>query len=70
MMSKSLAIDLKPKNIIVGLLHPGYVATDMTSNKGTIGTEESVSKMIRVIEGMDLEASGGFFHYEGSRLPW
>ena len=32
---KSLAIDLKPKEIAIGILHPGYVRTEMTGGSGT-----------------------------------
>jgi NAD(P)-dependent dehydrogenase (short-subunit alcohol dehydrogenase family) len=34
--AKSLAIDLKPRSIAVGLFHPGYVQTDMTSGRGDL----------------------------------
>ena len=37
---KSLSIDLKPKGIAVGILHPGYVRTDMTGHNGLMDADE------------------------------
>lgn len=34
MAGKSLAIDLKPRQIAVAILHPGMVSTDMTNHSG------------------------------------
>ena len=31
MAGKTLSVDLKKKGIAVGILHPGFVATDMTA---------------------------------------
>lgn len=67
---KSLAIDLNPKGIAVGLLHPGYVKTDMTGHSGYIDTKESVEGMRKVIEHLNLENSGSFWHTNGEELPW
>lgn len=66
----SLAHDLKSRQIAVALLHPGYVATDMTRFKGTILPQESVAGMLRVIEGLNLENSGSFWDYQGKVVPW
>ena len=32
--------------------------------------EESVSGMRRVLDGLTMKESGGFFHFDGERLPW
>ncbi len=67
---KSLAIDLKPENIAVAILHPGYVQTDMTNNSGDIGPEEAAKGLYKVMEKTDLENTGTFWHSNGSKLPW
>lgn len=66
----SLAHDLKSAGISVALLHPGYVATEMTSFRGSIEPEESVRGLWAVMERLGLDNSGGFWNYRGERLPW
>ena len=65
----NLKHDLEPRGIAIALLHPGYVATDMTSGQG-ISPEESVRGLISRIDDLTLETSGGFWHAEGYELPW
>lgn len=67
--AKSLSIDLKPKGIWVGVIHPGHVATDMG---GTIGipVSESVQGIIERIQQCDASNTGQFFHANGQELPW
>ena len=66
----SLALDLKARGIAVALLHPGYVATDMTDNKGSIQPSESVAGLMKVMQKLHLENSGKFWNYRGEVLPW
>ena len=68
--SKSLAIDLKPKGIIVGICHPGWVQTEMTGHTGHLTAPESASALMDRISEFTLEMSGTFMHSNGERLPW
>ncbi len=65
----NLMHDLRPLGIAVGLLHPGLVATDMTSGQG-ISPAESASGLIQCIDDLSMENTGGFWHAEGYELPW
>eukprot|EP00698_Gefionella_okellyi_P004661 TRINITY_DN14267_c0_g1_i1.p1 TRINITY_DN14267_c0_g1~~TRINITY_DN14267_c0_g1_i1.p1 ORF type:complete len:236 (+),score=44.97 TRINITY_DN14267_c0_g1_i1:41-709(+) len=66
----SLARDLKPRGIAVALLHPGMVATRMTSGKGITSTESATGLLTRVDE-LTVETSGCFRHgVTGETLPW
>ncbi len=65
----NLAHDLKPRGIAVALLHPGFVATDMTGRKG-IDPRDAARGLIERIDELTLENTGGFWHAEGYRLPW
>jgi NAD(P)-dependent dehydrogenase (short-subunit alcohol dehydrogenase family) len=67
---KSLSIDLKPKGIAVGILHPGWVRTDMTGHGGLIDTDESVDGLLKRMDELDLSNSGTFWHTNGDVLPW
>ena len=70
MAGTSLSVDLKPKGVIVGLLHPGYVKTDMTGNQGFIDTKQSAQGLMARIEKLNMENTGTFWHAEGEQLPW
>jgi len=69
MAGKSLAEDLKPRNLAVGILHPGMVQTRMTGFSG-ITTSESVAGLLQRIEELNLNNSGTFWHAKGEVLPW
>ena len=71
-ITKTLAVNLKNqgKNVATMALHPGYVETDMTHNKGDITAEEAVQKMIIQIEKLTLHQSGCFLHRDGFPLPY
>ena len=66
----SLAHDLKSRGIAVGILHPGYVATDMTNHRGMTTPAESVGGLLRLMDNLTLENSGGFWNFRGETLPW
>ena len=70
MVGCSLAQDLKPKGIAVALLHPGYVRTGMTDNNGLINADESASGLIERITELNMNNTGGFWHTDGTELPW
>jgi NAD(P)-dependent dehydrogenase (short-subunit alcohol dehydrogenase family) len=65
----NLKIDLAPRGIAVALLHPGLVATEMTGGRG-ISPKESAEGLIKRIDALNMENSGGFWHAEGYPLPW
>ena len=69
MAGKSLAVDLKPLGIAVGILHPGLVATELTGEQG-IAPEQAAQQLVERIDALTLENSGQFFHANGNTLPW
>ena len=69
MIGTNLMHELKPRGIAVALLHPGLVATDMTSRQG-VSPEDSARGLLQRIDELNLENSGGFWHAEGYELPW
>lgn len=70
MAGNCLAHDLKDQGIAVALLHPGYVRTDMTGNQGLIDADESAQGLIQRIEELTIQNTGGFWHTDGTELPW
>ncbi len=70
MAGASLAVDLRDRGIAVALLHPGYVRTEMTGGQGLIDAPEAAEGLLRVMDALTIEESGGFWHSNGERLPW
>lgn len=67
---RSAAIDLRPKGIIVAVLHPGWVKTDVGGPGALIDAATSVSGMRARIAALSPADSGRFFTFDGQELPW
>jgi NAD(P)-dependent dehydrogenase (short-subunit alcohol dehydrogenase family) len=71
MAGKSLAHDLRPQRIAVGILHPGLVQTRMTGfTQNGITPAEAVTGLLARIDALSLENTGTFWHANGEVLPW
>ncbi len=78
MVTRVLADDLRPQGVIVATVAPPPTETDML--RALIGPENAarqakpeaaVAGLIRVIDGLTLEQSGGPpLFYDGTPLPW
>ncbi|MBE0472092.1 MAG: SDR family oxidoreductase [Methyloprofundus sp.] len=69
-VGKSLAIDLKPRGIAVGVLHPGWVRTDMTGHNGLIDVDESGKGILIRMDELNINNTGSFWHANSDLLPW
>ena len=67
---KSLSMDLRDQNVIVVVLNPGWVRTEMGGPGATIDAFESVAGMRDVIDNLSIEDSGRFLHYDGTEISW
>lgn len=73
--SLSLAQDLAPKGVSVGIYHPGYVQTDMVNSpgktvNGDISSDVAAANLIGLMDKLTLSESGVFKHANGETLPW
>ncbi|MEM9462537.1 MAG: SDR family oxidoreductase [Myxococcota bacterium] len=66
----SLARDLVPRKIAVLLLHPGWIRTGLTEQKGNADAPEAAAGLWAQIDALTLETSGSFRHANGESLPW
>jgi short-subunit dehydrogenase len=66
----SLANDLRPKGIAVGLFHPGFVQTEMVNGHGDIDADTSAGLLVMRIDELTIENTGRFIHSNGEVLPW
>jgi len=64
------AQDLKPENIIIALIHPGWVKTDMGGPDAHITPPQSAAGVVEVIDNLDIDTSCGFFAWDGSKIEW
>ena len=65
-----LALDWAQEPIIVSIMHPGWVQTDMGGPAAEITAEESASGIRKVISGLKKEDSGNFYKWNGEIHPW
>lgn len=81
MAMRALGADLRVKGVVVGVVAPGTVETDMLDevnkqffaklNLPSIRPEESISKLINVISELtQASAAKGINNYDGSIMPW
>ena len=66
----SLAHDLRGQGVVVLLIHPGYVRTEMTGGRGLLEPAESAAGILQRIAEAGPERSGTFVHVNGDPLPW
>lgn len=63
----------RPEAIITAL-HPGTVATSFGArfrgNREALTPETSANRMLDVLGALSPADSGGFFAYDGTRIPW
>ena len=67
---RSLAVDLRPRGMSVVLLHPGYVATPMTGDRGDVVAAVSAAGLFRRVVVLNASTSGSFIDYDGRKVPW
>lgn len=67
---KSLAVDLGPKGVAVGIFHPGLVSTDMIGGNGDILPDVAAMRIAGLIDKLTISNSGTFWHSNGEILPW
>jgi len=58
------------EGVIVVCVDPGWVKTEMGGPNAVLRVEDSVQGVLKVIEGLRIEDSGGFFLYRGDKLDW
>ena len=70
LLTKGLAMSLKPRGITVVAFTPGWVRTDMGGASAPLGPEESIAGIRKVIAGLKPSDSGRFLSHDGKQVPW
>lgn len=66
----SLGVEWKAEPVALGLLHPGWVKTDMGGPGAPTTPADSVAGMRRVIDDLSPGAGCPFMDFRGKTLPW
>jgi NAD(P)-dependent dehydrogenase (short-subunit alcohol dehydrogenase family) len=64
------SLELKEKGIAVGLIHPGWVQTDMGGPNAAITVDESASGIMQTIDAIDLDVTGCFRTWQNEDHAW
>jgi NAD(P)-dependent dehydrogenase (short-subunit alcohol dehydrogenase family) len=71
---RALGADWRGEGIMVGLIAPGMVETQLLRQSGFPGrgitAEVSVAGMLKVIDAMALDSNGKAINYDGTVIPW
>lgn len=76
MVGKLLSLDLKEKGIIISILHPGFMRTEMTAgvgfdkywdDGGAVTPDEAAKSLIEWTENLDMGKSGKYWAPRGPR---
>lgn len=67
---RSVAFDLRDRGIIVGVIHPGYVQTDMGGPNADITPEESARGIRETAAGWTIADTGAFLKWNGEPHAW
>lgn len=70
MVMATLAHELAPRGIRIGLYSPGWVRTRMGGSSAPLGAEESVRGLRARIAELDAARSGRFLRWDGSEVSW
>ena len=70
MATALLAQALAPRGMVVVALHPGWVRTDMGTDRAALSPQESARGLLQVIGGLQARDSGAFLDWRGQTLPW
>lgn len=70
MAGMSMTRDLADRGIMVIVLHPGAIRTDLTGGHGNDDPPVAAKGLIARIDALTPETSGRFMHANGEELPW
>jgi NAD(P)-dependent dehydrogenase (short-subunit alcohol dehydrogenase family) len=69
-MMRSVALDVRDRGIVIGLVHPGWVQTDMGGAAAEITPAESASGIRKLTAEWTLDQSGDFKKWNGETHAW
>ena len=69
-LTRSIAIDLQPRGVILGVVHPGWVQTQLGGPHAQISADESAAGLRKLAAEWPLDDTGGFRKWNGEPHAW
>jgi NAD(P)-dependent dehydrogenase (short-subunit alcohol dehydrogenase family) len=70
MMTRTMAANLRAQGVVVSVIDPGWVQTDMGGEGANVPVGQSVRGLLGWLDRMGPRESGEFLHHAGGKLPW
>lgn len=70
MAMRARALELGPRGVLVAVINPGWVQTDMGGEAAPTTVEESVAGMRRQIDALSPDGAGSFLDWRGRAYAW
>lgn len=76
MVGKLLSLDLHEKKVVVSIVHPGFMRTEMTKgvgfdkywdDGGAVTPDVAAESLVKFVEGLDMSKSGQYWAPRGAR---
>ncbi|RCI16429.1 hypothetical protein L249_3120 [Ophiocordyceps polyrhachis-furcata BCC 54312] len=77
-LAKKISVEFRDKGLLVGIIHPGWVQTDMGqaladhvgAEKPPMTVEESARCVMDQVSRLSAETTGNLISFDGQQLPW
>ncbi|XP_063801309.1 C-signal-like [Pseudophryne corroboree] len=70
MLTRCQAEGYKNDGILCTAIHPGWVKTDMGTQRALLTTDESVTGIINVLSSLSEKQNGNLVSWDGNVIPW
>ncbi|GMT06555.1 hypothetical protein PENTCL1PPCAC_28730 [Pristionchus entomophagus] len=70
MLTRRIAVEWKEDNIRATTFCPGWVKTDMGTDKAQYTVDESTIPLTKLILSLTEEHNGKYYRYNGETIPW
>ncbi|MEE6522462.1 hypothetical protein FKM82_021020, partial [Ascaphus truei] len=70
MLTRCQAEGYKKDGILCTALHPGWVKTDMGTDRAPLTPDESVCGIMKVLDSLSEKQNGILLSWDGTTLPW
>jgi len=70
MQTRTLAMELAAEKFICIAMSPGWVRTDMGSDRANLSPAESIKGILATLAPLTAEDTGRYLNHDGTELPW